>query len=257
MTLWKTLKQWSRLVWLLVFLAMVGVLTSAMRSKRQAAADAWQIVIRPAADGGVSITEQEVLALLGDPSTREEALSLDQLPAAEMETMLRAHPMVERADVFIDSRSRVTIRIEQPDILLRVIDRNGANYYLSETGRRIPLSRHHTPRVPVVTGDIPLFEDSLVHQEGHVLHQLHTIAQALRQDLFINALVEQIHYAGQEFTLVPKMGRFRILLGDSRGLEEKLSFIHTFYQDILPSAGWETYRQVDLRYKGQIVCRKA
>jgi cell division protein FtsQ len=257
MTIWKTLKQWSRLVWLLVFLAMIGVLTSAMRTKRQAPAGDWHIEIQPAADGGLAITETDVRALLEDKKSKDDILSLDELPAAALEARLHAHPQVERADVFIDTRRRVTIRIKQPELLIRVIDRNGANYYLSDTGRKVPLSRHHTPRVPVVTGDIPLFQDSLVHQEGHVLNQLHAIAQALRRDAFTNALVEQIHYADQEFTLVPKMGRFRILLGDSRSLEEKLAFIRTFYKEILPTAGWETYRLIDVRYKGQIVCRKA
>lgn len=257
MKIWKTIRQWSRLFWFLGFLVMVGVMSSAMRSKRLAPASEWHIAIKPTPDGGMFIQESEVIALLGGPFDRDAAKGMDELPVAEMETRLRSHPQIERVDVFVDARQRVTVRIEQPEVLLRVIDRNGANYYISTSGRKVPLSRHYTPRVPVVTGDIPLFQDSLVREEGHVLKQLHELGLTLREDSFSQALVEQIHYSGGEFTLVPKMGRFRILLGDARGLDNKLDFIRTFYRDILPAAGWDTYSLVDLRFKGQIVCRKA
>lgn len=257
MNIWKTIRQWSRLFWFLGFLVMVGVMTSAMRSKRLAPVSEWHIAIEPTSDGGTFLKESEVIALLGGPFEEDGAKGMDDWPVAEMEARLRSHPQIERVDVFVDARQRVTVRIEQPEVLLRVIDRNGANYYLSTEGRKVPLSRHYTPRVPVVTGDIPLFQDSLVHVEGHVLQQLHELGVTISQDPFSLALAEQIHFSGGEFTLVPKMGRFRILLGDTRGLEEKLGFIRTFYQDILPASGWDTYRLVDLRFKGQIVCRKA
>lgn len=259
MNIRKTIRKWSRLAWLIAFAVMSTILLSGMWTKESAAAGEVIIDIQAASDGGLLVTEGEIRRMLEQKeSARKASGEADgPIPAAEMEQLVRQHPLVERADVFVDARHRVQVRIEQPDVLLRVVDRRGASYYLSTTGKKLPLSSHHTPRVPVVTGDIPMFEDSLVLQEGHMLHQLMELGQQLNGDSFTRALIEQIDYKNGEFVLVPKMGRFRILTGDARHLPSKMRYLKAFYQQVLPSAGWDTYQSVDLRFKGQIVCRKA
>lgn len=256
MKIWKTLQQWSKLVWLIVFIFMGVILMSSMHHKRNDMAREWVIDIDPMRDGGYLLTEAEVKQML--PAGKDGAAGiLDDLEVDKMEALLRNHPHVARADVFVDARNRLSIRIEQPELLVRVIDQRGAHYYISDEGKRTPVSRHHAPRIPVVTGVLPLFADSLAQQPGHVFAQLMALAAAIRQDEFASALVEQIDCRKGTFTIVPKMGRFRFLLGADSSFDHQLALMRTFYRDILPASGWDTYKMVDLRYKGQIVCKKS
>ena len=167
------------------------------------------------------------------------------------------HPLVRQADVYVDARNRVRVRIEQPEPLIRIIDGHAASYYLDADGQRIPLSSSYSPRVMVATGQIPSYRDSILKQPDHLLAQLVQLSTQVEQDEFVKALIEQVHVKNGEMFLVPKMGRFEIQLGDASNLEAKFRRLKAFYQHVLPTAGWDKYVLVNLAYKDQIVCRKA
>lgn len=256
MTIWKKLRQWSRLFYLIAFLALVGLFSTAMWSKKATSAEEIIIDIEPTVEGGYLLTANEVKKMLTDKIRKTGAQNLSRVPVSAMEDLIQKHPLVERADVYIDARNRIKVRIEQPEPVIRIIDRRGANYYISDKRKKIPLSRHFTPRVPVATGDIPMWEDSLALKPGNAISALYQLAELMQTDDFMGALVEQIDIKDGVISLVPKMGKFQIVLGDCRQLTSKVSRLKTFYKGILPTKGWDAYKLVDLRYKDQVVCRK-
>ena len=38
--------------------------------------------------------------------------------------------------------------------------------------------------------------------------------------------------------------------------QEKLDKLLVFYRKVMPEAGWDRYRRIDLEYNGQIVCQR-
>lgn len=257
MNTWKRLRQWSRLFYLLSLLLLVAFLTTAMWSKGSDTTQEVIIDIEPTEAGDLLITPAEVRAILEKQLAKHGKGSWSDMPVAEMEALVNEHPLVHRADVYVDALDRLKVKVEQPEPLVRVIDQRGANYYVSREGKKIPLSRHFTPRVPVVTGDIPMFEDSLLHRRGHILAEIFTMARLIGEDDFLQPLVEQIHVEKEVITLVPKLGKFRVIVGNCNGFKDKVERLRIFYNDILPSKGWDTYASVDLRYKGQIIGKRA
>ena len=85
---------------------------------------------------------------------------------------------------------------------------------------------------------------------------------------FWDAQIVQINVDGQGVTgglsywkepqveLVPRVGRHVIIFGTLDDAQSKLDKLMLFYEKVLSYEGWDAYSVINLRYKGQIVCRK-
>ena len=94
--------------------------------------------------------------------------------------------------------------------------------------------------------------------------KLITFVERLERDDFWRAEIVQIIAsstpAGElEMQLVPRSGDFTILfgpVGSRRDNDEKLDRLMTFYKKGLGRTGWNEFRTVNVKYKGQVVCAK-
>lgn len=57
-----------------------------------------------------------------------------------------------------------------------------------------------------------------------------------------------------ELELTPRSGNFTILFGSPDDAERKFDKLFRFYREGLSRAGWDRYKTIDLRFRGQIVC---
>lgn len=91
------------------------------------------------------------------------------------------------------------------------------------------------------------------------LRQLVELAHHLRNDEFLDALVEQIYIkTNGEFVLAPKVGDQVIHLGRYKKeiTQERLRRLKIFYREGLPYEGWRKYKSFDLRFSDQVIARK-
>ena len=94
--------------------------------------------------------------------------------------------------------------------------------------------------------------------------KLITFVERLERDDFWRAEIVQIDVsptaAGElELRLIPRSGDFTILfgpVGSRRDNDEKLARLMTFYKKGLGRTGWNEFRTVNVKYKGQVVCAK-
>ena len=56
--------------------------------------------------------------------------------------------------------------------------------------------------------------------------------------------------------LIPRVGEQKIHIGNLDNTKEKLDNLYQFYNVALPIKGWQTYSDINLKYKNQIVCTK-
>lgn len=59
-----------------------------------------------------------------------------------------------------------------------------------------------------------------------------------------------------EVKLVPRSGSHEVLFGRIEQVERKFDKLLRFYRNGLEHLGWDRYRTVDVRYAGQVVCKK-
>ena len=119
---------------------------------------------------------------------------------------------------------------------------------VDEDGKIMPLSRKYTSRVVVATGNI---------SRKFACNGLYPFIMTLRNDEFWDALVEQIVVEkGNEVVLIPKVGNFRIVLGTLDDMNEKLENLRLFLREGIVLKGWNVYKEINLKFKNQIVCVK-
>lgn len=245
-------------LWGAVAVVCVALITSAMQRKRDAAVNDVVVDIAPLEDGHHLINEADVLKLLEERfAPPVQQLPLGQLDMERLERVLEEVPFVLSAEAYIDANNRIHIDLEQREPLLRVMDNNGLNYYLDKQGNDFPPSLHYAARVRVANGHLPPYELGFLGKSDHLLTQVFLLNARLREDPFLDALIEQIYVNKRgELILSPKIGKQTILFGRYERVEDKLSRLKTFYREGLPYKGWRAYQSFDLRYNGQVVCVK-
>ncbi|MBK9635110.1 MAG: hypothetical protein IPO64_11555 [Bacteroidetes bacterium] len=79
----------------------------------------------------------------------------------------------------------------------------------------------------------------------------------IAEDQFLAALFGQMMVKDNgEILLIPRIGDFAIELGDETELTEKFKNLKIFIGEGLKNVGWEKYKNINVKYKGQVICTK-
>jgi cell division protein FtsQ len=217
-----------------------------------------QVTVEPLPTGDKLISERDVRqALLVSFGSDLEGTELANLEVERMERVLEEDPFVKNADAYIDQNNQLHVTIEQRDPVVRILDNNGGNYYLDASGQKMPPSKNFAARVIVATGNIAPYTPEFQKKRKSTLKDLYQVTQTLLADEFLSSFIQQIHVTNTgDFILVPLVGDQQIVLGSARKLEDKLRRLKIFYQEGMPYEGWRKYETINLKYTGQVVCRK-
>ncbi|MDX1939753.1 MAG: hypothetical protein SFU99_04330 [Saprospiraceae bacterium] len=250
-----TLKRGS---WILAIVFSIAIVVSSVGRRESSIIEDVRVEIEPLEDNKMLIKPEDVLVTIERGfGTQMRGLPLSAVDVARVERILEEDPFVINADVFITAQSILRVNITQREPILRIIDNNGLNYYLDKDGNKMPLSRHFAARVLTATGNIPPHDPEFLLRKRHRLKDLFLLANKILEDEFYQALIEQVYVSNTgEFTLIPKVGDQKILFGRLSNTDEKLENLKIFYQEGMPYEGWQKYRTIDVRFKGQVVCEK-
>lgn len=169
----------------------------------------------------------------------------DEINTQLLEDAISMLEVVQKVECCKMNSGTIRLNVSQREPRLRVI---GAENYYVDSNRNIMKASHKTAcHVPVVTGYV-------THEMAQ--GELFDFVCWLDKHNFWDEQIEQINILpNKEIELVPKVGGHIILLGHIANYEEKLSKLKVFYDDCLNKIGWQPYKEVDLRYNGQVVCR--
>lgn len=180
-----------------------------------------------------------------------EHTSLDQLDLDRMEAIARTNPWVAKADIYVDNRQVLQVKITQREPVARLFDANGGSFYMDSLLNLMPVSGGYAYAAPVFTNVVLLKNDSL----NRILKtKIAYISNVIGADSFWRSQITQIDVQpDQTFVLTPLFGNQRILLGDTAGAVRKLGNLWAFYKQVSTKIGWDKYETLDLRYKDQVV----
>lgn len=177
-----------------------------------------------------------------------KGLPLRSINLNAIEGELMKNPWVEKAEVHSDFNGRLNIQIDQKDPLVRIQNTTGSSYYISKGGSRFPLSSQFTAHVPVATGKI----------DSAVSRKVYTLMTFVHESPFWNGQVQQIFVRSKNnLFIVPAIGNHVVEVGDTDRLDEKFRHLEEFYRQVIPKVGWNKYKEVSIRYKGQVIGRKS
>ena len=83
------------------------------------------------------------------------------------------------------------------------------------------------------------------------------MARKINQNDFYEAMFRQIYLNGRnEMELTSTVGGQNILFGGLNNADEKLENLKTVYEKGLSHKGYDTYAQLDARYKNRIIATR-
>ena len=159
---------------------------------------------------------------------------------------MQAHPVIQSSECYKTSSGLIKIKVRQRVPKFRVITEN-ESYYVDTHREVMPVLSGCAAYVPVVTGRVG---------KSFAKDVLFDFVDYLEDDELWKDQITQIHVTEyQEIVLSPRVGSHRVELGKMENYESKMEKLRKLYVDGFNQLGWKSYRVIDLRYKGQAVCR--
>jgi cell division protein FtsQ len=250
--------RYGRITWILFLFIVVMLWLMARSRKQNNFAEGVEVAVTPLESGDKLISERDVKqALLLSFGNTLEGTELKNLEVERLERVLEDDSFILDAETYIDQHNIMRVKIQQREPILRILDNNGGNYYLDKDGKKMPPSKNFAARVLVATGNIAPYTPEFRKKKRSTLKDLYTVVQAILGDEFLQSFIQQVHVNNaNEFILVPLVGDQKIILGSARRLEDKLNRLKIFYQEAMPHEGWRKYESINLKYNGQIVCKR-
>ena len=183
-------------------------------------------------------------------------LDLGAVNLREIENKIEAHRFVDDADVYRDLDGRLTIDVRQNRPIARILNPSGKDKYIGSTGLILPESSHYTARVLLINKH-PRVKFSIENiQETEEGKKLYALIKYIENDPFWKAQIAGIDIdENYEITINPQVTKQLVVFGSPEDYENKLRRLKVFYKEVLPYEGWNSYSEVNLKYKNQIVCK--
>lgn len=211
------------------------------------------------ADNGAEkslLGEEDIKSSLGLTATDAlVGVPLGSIDFKNLEQKLRAHPSVAEGQVFHRLNGTIYVEAETRKAIARISGEDGS-FYVDTAGRKFPLSQHYAPNVPLVRGVIQETMEP-VDTLGCVLEELMPVIAFVHNHPFWQAQISEIRRMDNgDIMLTPEVGDIQMLLGDSYRLDDKFDRLFRFYQQVVKKQGWDRYRQVSVKYRGQVIAKK-
>ncbi|WP_196890699.1 cell division protein FtsQ/DivIB [Aureivirga marina] len=192
------------------------------------------------------MTTNNVVNLLNQKGNKVSKKKKGDIDVQLLEEKLKKHPMVEEAEVYVSIDGKLNTRIKQRDPIGR-IKTDKEVFYIDKLGKKMPLSKNYSARVPLVTGNVDTknFKD--------VFKLLHFVSK----DEFLKKQVIGIKRdKKKEFSLDLRQGNQKVLLGKIDNLENKIYNLKALYKNLILQKKENKYKLLNLKYSNQVVCVK-
>lgn len=176
--------------------------------------------------------------------------SLQNVPKEDLvlntiEEVIEANEMVKSAQVYLTVNGELRSKIVQRQPIGRI--EGLKKFYLDEEGRKMPLSKNHSARVPIITGEIT----------AKSLEDVYLILKYINSDDFLRKNIIGIHIEAEEnYQLKFRVENFVVNLGDVTDLDEKFKNFKAFYAKATKDKTLDNYKIVSLEFDNQVVCTK-
>ena len=186
---------------------------------------------------------------------------LDSLELHRIESILDSRSAVLKSEAWYTNDGILHVSITQREPAARFESGTGS-FYIDDRAFIFPVQNGYNKLLPVIDGEIPIkveqgFKgEAATPEERAWLRDVLGMVSYMRSRVWGGNIV-QIHSDSRgELVLVPRAGREKILFGRPEDIKDKFRRLQQYYEYVVPEKGEGYYSTVNVKYKGQIVCRK-
>jgi len=263
------MKRWLKItLWLLFTVLVTTVFFFAVKEEKSKILRTPDIAIHVEGESAF-LTERELLDRLKIRNLFRRQMAVGELKIHTIERNIKAMPEVKKVEVYKHIGNKWEIQLELRKPIARIFNQQGQSYYLDQDGFMMYRSALHTARVLVFSGAIndpynPCLHCGFINnrtlKSSQKIDQIYRISNYVCNDPLMHKLIGQIHLQKNgDFVLIPLLGDQKIIFGaapNSELVQDKFERLKHFYKEALPHEGWNKYKEISVKYEGQIVCRK-
>ncbi|MBL0336790.1 MAG: hypothetical protein IPP73_16140 [Chitinophagaceae bacterium] len=242
-------------MWLCIGAGMLVLLLAAISKRNKGRVTGYTISIR-GVETNYFLDEKDVETLLVKAAGGKlKGKPVQDIDLRKTEKQLESNDWVSNAELYFDNHDWLHVRINEKEPLARVFTQSGLSFYVDDKGNRLPLSDKMSARVPVFTG----FTDKKIPDQGDsvVLKGILSMANYIMHDPFWMAQISQVDIVPETgMEIIPVVGNHIIRFGDADQIEQKFHRLDVFYKNVLSKAGFDKYKLIDVRFRGQVVASK-
>ncbi len=208
------------------------------------------------------VTENDVRQYISGVCGNVKGQKLDSIRLFRIEEILDSKSAVLKSQVWYTDDGTLQIEVEQRKPAARFV-KEGGGFYVDDRGCIFPLHSSYTADVPVVSGAIPVRVSpgykgkAPVAEEQKWIEDMLSLLDYMDRNRKWRNRFTTIRVASDGDIVMHSDGsKEKIIFGRPDGFEAKFSRIEDYYSRIAPA--WEDgyYSTVNVKYDGQISCRK-
>ncbi len=216
-----------------------------------------------------------VLALLDDVGIVIGESLIKDIPLHKVEDYLKQDKYIDDINAYTNVLGDVIINIKQFPPLLRLIDQNGDSYFVDKGLRVVPHRGAVYGPLPVVSqsGDVlPIQRLSMINIKDSSelnsvdieglkgLRKVVDFVDYISKDDVYSDMFTQVNISkNKDIELYPRIGNHYVIFSSMDSLhnyESKLRKLDKFYKSQSNNGVWSEYKSINLKYRGQVVCKK-
>ena len=214
------------------------------------------------ADDYSFVTQEDIEGYLKNEYGAYIGQRLDSVDLAKVESILENKSAILRTEAYTTPDGLLNVKVFQREPSVR-FQKGSAGFYADSKGFLFPLQDNYTARVPIIDGEVPIAFESGYKGEPKTEAEKEWLAKVTKLVGYIQASktwssnISQISVRSNgDLVLVPRQGKELFIFGQPVDIEEKFDKIGKYYTAIVPSKGEGFYSTVNVKFDGQIVCRK-
>ncbi|MFK7951313.1 MAG: cell division protein FtsQ/DivIB [Ekhidna sp.] len=206
-------------------------------------------------EGNFFTDQFEVIDLMTDKSA-DYVIGVEQgkIDPKTLERRVETNPFVKDAQVYRDLKGNLKVNVIQSKPIARLFVDGKNDRYIDSEGNILPINARHTARVPLLETNFTFsWENNL--NESNYGKEIFDLLTYIEKDEFWKAQIAGLVLKPDgEVELFPQVTKQMVEFGLPQDIEKKFSKLMTFYKEILPKKGWNTYERVNLKFENQIIC---
>ena len=187
---------------------------------------------------------------------------IDSIDLCKVEEILDGKSAVLKSEAYTTPDGMLNVSLTQRTPIARFITATGG-FYADSEGFIFPLQDSYSSRVHIIDGQIPVrigsnFKGWLEEGPQKVwLEKVLGVVKYMESSRTWKDKIVQINVTeGGELVLIPREGNEKFHFGQPDAVKEKFGKMELYYTSIIPAKGSDYYRNINVEYDGQIVCKK-
>jgi len=177
----------------------------------------------------------------------------DSVNFGELIQSVRQLPYVESVDLSMGFRGKLQINVNERTPIAMLVD-GSKRSYISEGGVKLPVIPEKTEDVPLLYGFNPTSEQDTLKTDA--FKKVEEFLTAARDNEFGWVTISEVAWNDREgvVALTAENG-VKLMFGHSN-YESSLKHWQAFYNEVISKKGIGAFRQIDLRFRNQVVTKE-